>query len=430
VKALIGAGAVLRVVATLGVTPTVYVDSIEYRGVALLGGHRRPWTVPLLHAMVGDGAARVVAHALLGAAAWSALAVAVAAVVEHRGVRLVAAAAVIGTGLTTSVTNYDATITSETVAVSLTVLLVAAWLRIATAGLTPLRAAALLGVAVLFAFTRNDHPLLLALNAVPAAVVVLRTRERRWAAVAGGLLVISAWGVLAANRNDEIERFNLAMVMANRIVPDEDFLRWFTERDMPLPRGVQPGVGLPGGDTTLAFADDPAWNRWAGRDGRSTYIRFLAVHPHHLLLEPWPDVLGLRSTTLEPPQRPTVLLSPGEGYGRVHPVLPPPVESVLWGPGEPGSIVVALAGLTAAAVAGGAAAELRHPRRAVARLGPARLVAGAALVLGVGHMLLVWHASPIELGRLAMVPATTVHVAVLVLVAVTVDRRVSSNSRF
>jgi hypothetical protein len=49
-------------------------------------------------------------------------------------------------------------------------------------------------------------------------------------------------------------------------------------------------------------------------------------------------------------------------------------------------------------------------------------VAVAALVLAAAHLLLVWLASPNELGRLALAPATTVHAAPLVLVAVTADR--------
>lgn len=422
-RAVVGAGVVLRIVATLGVTPTVYVDSAEYRGIALFGGRRRPWTVPALHAVVGDGVARVLAHAVLGAAAWAALALAVAAALEHRVVRVVAAAAVMGTGLTTTVTNYDATITSETVAVSLTALLIAAWLRLAVTPKTGW-AVALLVIAVLFAFTRNDLPWLLLVAAVPAVVAAVRTSARAWTAVVAGLLLVSAWGILAASRNDEIERFNLAMVVANRIVPDAAYLEWFTDDGMPLPSGVRPVVGLAGGDTTLAFADDPAWNRWAGDAGRTTYVRFLLAHPRHLLLEPWPDVLGVRSTTLEQAKTPTVLLSPGDAYGRVHQVLPAPVESLLWGPGDAGSVVVAVAGLTAYAIP-----RLRRPRRLAARLGPARLVAAGALAVGVGHLVVVWHASPIELNRLAMVPATVVHVSVLILVAVTIDRRLTPTTR-
>lgn len=421
-KAVLGTGAVLRVVATLGIAPTVYVDSAEYRGVALFGGNRRPWTVPLLHAAVGDGTARVLAHAVLGAAAWCALAFVVARGLRHRAAQVVTSAAVMGTGLTTSVANYDATITSETVAVSLAVALFAAWLHLASAP-TPRAGVLLVLSAVLFTFTRNDHPLLIAASALPAALVAVRLRSRVWAGVAAALVVVAAWGIAAAERNDEIARFNLAMVMANRIVPDPELLDWFVDDGMPLPDEA----GKPGTDTTLAFASDRAWNRWASDEGRLTYARFLLTHPHHLLLEPWPDVLGVRSTSLEVRPRPTVLLSPGDAYGRVHRVLPGAVESLLWGPDDAGALTVAVAGLAAVAVLRGGWRDLRRPSRAVTRLGPARCVAAGALVLAAGHLLLVWHASPIELGRLAMVPATLVHVGVLVLVAETADRQIVPN---
>lgn len=407
-------GAILRLLAVVGVTPTVYVDSVEYRGVAFLGGHRRPWTVPLLHALVGDGAARVVAHALIGAAAWAALALAVAEVLRHPVARVVSAAAVMTIGLVAPVASYDATITSETVAISLAVLLLAAGLRLAVEPSVG-RTVALLAVAVPFTFTRNDHPLLVTVVAVVAGYVAVRSGQRAWRVAAVGLVVVSAWGWYAVGRNDEIERFNLALVVANRVLPDAGATAWFTEHGMPLPDGVEPVVGLVGGDTVLALAEDSTWNRWAAESGRSTYGRFLLTHPRRLLFDPWPDLFGLRSTTLETAPPPVVLLAPGDRYGRLHPVVPDPVEALLWGGGNAAPVLVA--GSTLAAMA------VRRRRGLLARLGPARAVAGTALVVACGHLLVVWHASPLELGRLAMVPATVIHAALLVAAAVTVDNR-------
>ena len=409
-------GAVLRLVAVVGIEPTIYVDSSEYRGVALLGGNRRPWTVPLLHALVDDGPARVVAHALLGAAAWGALALTVATLVHNRRVRLVATGSVMALGLVAPVTNYDTTITSETVAISLTVLLIACWLRFVTSPSIG-RAAAVVAVTVPFAFTRNDHPLLIGITAAVAAVLAVRRPERAWAVLAVGLIVTTAWSWFALGRNDDIARFNLALVVGNRIVPDVEATEWFTDRGMPLPSQVEPGVGVAGGDTVLTLAGDRRWNQWAREDGRSLYGRWLLTHPHQLFLEPWPDLFGLRATTLEEQGRSTALLAPGDRYGRVRAVVPEPVDSVLWGAGTAAPVVLAGAGLAAAA--------WPPRRRMLRRLDPARAVAAAGVVIGCGHVLLVWHASTNELGRLAMVAATTIHVSLLVLLAVTIDRRLA-----
>ena len=417
VRAVVAIGVVLRLVATVGVTPTVYVDSGEYRGVALLGGNRRPWTVPLLHAIVGDGAARVIAHALLGAAAWGALAYTVATLVQHPRLRVVAAGCVMTLGLVSPIVNYDTTITSESVAISLAVLFVVTWLRVLTTP-TVARAAAVVAVAVPFAFTRNDHPLLVGLGALVAMALSLRLPERAWTVLAVGLIVTTAWSWYALGRNDEIARFNLALVVANRVVPDVEALEWFTDRGMPLPATVEPEVGVVGGDTVLTFADDRAWNEWARADGRGTYGRWLLTHPDELLLEPWPDLFGLRDTTLEAQRPTTVLLAPGDRYGRLRPVVPEPVESLLWGGGTAAPVLLAGAGLVAAAVP--------LPRGRWRRLGPARAFAAVGVVVGCGHLLLVWHASTNELGRLAMVAATTIHVSLLVLVAITIDRRLAA----
>lgn len=411
--AILVAGAALRIVAVVGIEPTVYVDSGEYRGVALFGGRRRPWTVPLVHAVVGDGLARVMFHAVLGALAWAALAVAVAEVVRHRGARLVAAGAVMAMALATPVTNWDTTITSESVAVSLTVLLLATLLRFASAPSVG-RAGAVAVAAVFFAFTRNDHPLLVTVIAVLAVAVALRRRRRAWAVLAAGLVVVSVWSVGAWRRNDEIERFNLALVIANRVLPDGEDRRWFEARGMPIPAEV----GRPGVDAVEALTDDTRWNRWAADRGRAAYLRFLVTRPRRLLFEPWPDVLGLRSTSLEADVTPTAMLSPVDRYGRVHPVLPQPVEALLFGPGNAGSVLLGLAVVGAAAVARG--------RRALPR--PGAVVAVVALLVAGGHLLVVWHASPNELGRLAMVAATTAHVATLVLVAVSADHLIDART--
>jgi hypothetical protein len=405
------AGAILRLVAVVGITPTIYVDSGEYRGVALLGGRRRPWTVPLLHAVVGDGVARVIAHALLGVAAWAALAYAIAETLEHPRVRLGAVAAVMTMGAVAPVANYDTTITSESVAVSLAVLLFAALLRLArlpTVG----RAVAVLVVAVPFAFTRNDHPYLVAVLAAITAVLAVRRRPVAWAVVAVGLIATSTWSLYAAGRNDEIARFNLALVVANRVLPDVDATEFFVDRGMPLPT-----IDV-GDDTVLTLADDDDWNEWAGEEGRRTYVRWLVSNPRHLVLSPWPDLLGLRSTTLEGDRLPTVMLAPNDRYGRVHQVVPEPIEALLWGGTGAAPVLLAAVGL------GVAAARRRLPP------GDAmRAVGVGALVIAIGHVVVVWHSSPLELGRLAMVAATTMHVALLLLVATTVDGWVRSLRR-
>lgn len=398
---LVLAGMALRLLAVVGITPTVYVDSVEYRGVALLGGERRPWTVPLVHALVDDGSARVVFHAVLGACAWAALAVALSEALRTRAVRLAGTAAVMAMGASTAVTNWDTTITSETVAVSLTVVVFALWIRFATSPSVG-RAVALVGACVPFAFTRNDHPVLVSGMAVVALALAARNRRRSSVVLAIGLVSISAWSVAAWRQNDEIERFNLALVIANRVIPEPERLEWFVGRGMPLPReAVEPGA-----DAVLALADDAEWDDWAGSDGSGVYLEFLIHHPRHFLLGPWPDLFGRVGTSLEPTSVPTVMLSPADRYGRVHQVLPDPVEEVAFAPGNAGSVLVSLFGVAAVGVVRGR----RWP-------GPEAVLAAAALCFAAGHLLLVWHASPNELGRLAMAPATTVHVATLSLVA-------------
>ena len=414
----------LRLVAVVGVTPTVYVDSGEYRGVALLGGNRRPWTVPLLHALVGDGAARVVAHAVLGAGGVGGP----GARARRRraapgGLQVAAAARAWPWASSPPIVNYDTTITSESVAISLAVLLVR--------GVAPPRASrrrwagrrrSLAGGRVLFAFTRNDHPIAARCprrwspSSSPSGCP-----ERAWAVLAVGLVVVVR--VELVRRRAATTRSPASTSPSSSPTgscPTPSTTEWFTDRGMPLPRGVEPGVGLVGGDTVLAFAGD----RRVERVGRATTgarptASWLLTHPHQLLLEPWPDLFGLRGDDPRGSRRRRRCCSrPATATAASARSLPDAGRVGACGAAATAAPVVLAGCRSRPPSPSSAGAGLLAPRWAPVR--------GAwrpwRLVLAAGHLLLVWHASPIELGRLAMVAATTIHVSLLVLLAITLDR--------
>lgn len=416
-----GTFVVLRVLAVVGLHPYRYVDSIDYDTLDFSGRSRRPWATPLLYQFAGEDPVRVFAQAGVGAVCWLVLALEVAALVAHRWVQRGAFVVVLALGLTTSITNWDTAMLSESLAVSTTALLLAALLH--AARVQTMRSAVLVALATLWwAFTRQNHTVLLGL--VVATLVVLVAgqwrRDRRFprftAALAGGVVVVALLAAVSYGRSPEIRRFNLAMVIGQRVITDPERLTWFVDEGMPLPEVVVPGQPI---FPEPLLADDE-FEDWIADDGNATYARFLLTHPWYALTEPLEDFVADRPSYADPPRVDETMLSTAEAYGSARQMLPEPLDRVLWDPGGTGTILLALV-----VVLGTTAWRWR-----IDGWDERWLVPLLAIVLQWPALTVVWHASTAELGRLALISAVALRIGLLVQVALLLDdwlmyRRVS-----
>ncbi|HEY2333314.1 MAG TPA: hypothetical protein VGH94_15460, partial [Acidimicrobiales bacterium] len=391
--AAMAATVVLRVVAVVGRHVYFYVDSIDYETLDFTGRARRPWVTPLLFWLVRDAHARVLFQAVIGAGAWVVLAAEVGACIQDRTVRRLAVLGILALSLTTSITNWDTTMLSESLALSSTALLIAAFLRFSrkpSAG-----AVAFVAVAsVLWVFTRQTSLLIDWLVVASAAVALIvtvvrrRTVPRTGAVLVGVLFVVAVMATISYGRNDEVRRFNLAMVVGARVVTDAEALHWFRGHGMPLPDTVIPGFPV-APEPLLA---DPAFASWVDRDGLSTYVQFLVEHPWATLTAPLEDLVTHRTSYADPPTHDETMLSTADAYGSSRPVIPEPLETLLFDPGGTGTV---LAGLVAVLVLTG----LSWQREGWDRRW---LVPLLAVVLQWPALTIVWHTSTAELGRLAL----------------------------
>lgn len=398
---------VLRLVAVLGIHLYLYFDSAEYDVVDFTGRSRRPWATPFFYALLPDDpTAMIVAQAVLGAVSWTVLALAAAAWFRDRRVQLGVAVTIAALGLTTSVTNWDVTKLSESLALSLTAMVVAAWLNLVRRPVTG-TAVLVLVVSLPWVFVRQSL-MPTAWMLVAAAVIGLgwtwfrRGRDndtwRSLAVVAAGLLLLCGVATASYGQNQEIVRHNLTVIVMNRMAPDADRLEWFVDEGMPLP--ASGGLGFDD------FDQDPTFQRWVADEGSATYVRFLLAHPWYAATEPLDDFVYARPSYQDEVLPQATMLSPGEGYGSARPVLPDVVEQFLFGPGQTGVVIAALAGVVVWSL---------FRRRWIDR----RWIVPLALAaLAVGGLYAAWHGATPELPRLATVAAVALRIALILQIAV------------
>lgn len=372
----------VRILLALSVPVYRHPDSASYQvAPSFIGAHSRPWVVPLTYQFV-DGRGVVAFQAALSAAAFVALALAIASTMIDRRVRVGVMSAVLLLGLAPRVTVWDASLTSESIALSLTALLLAAltWIN-------RLPGWALVLVFTLWLFARDAHVYLGVL--VFVSVLPWAWRHRRYAVV-GGMGVALAWAALATQNDDTIESYNVTLNIAWHAGRDPEMFRWFVEQGMP-PSNAFGNLNFDGRQAELL--NDSRFFEWARTDGPSTYTRYLATHPG-FTLSAFNSVFGNGGADAE-----AMVDSPKLNIGE-SPVGP----WFVW-PREASLYTVVLTLLAAGALLIG-----RRP-----------VIPIVMLASTLPHALLVYHGSPWELARHSVVLSFVLVVSSCWLIADAVD---------
>ena len=362
----------------------------------------RAWTVPLLYKLLPDtDAALTTGQLVLSLICWAALAGAVARCLRPAAWRVVAFAAVLAFSMSFAIIRWDRLVLSESVSISLTALVVAAWLELLR---LPRRSAVVgvLAASLLWVFTRDTNGVLVLLTALPVLVWVARPGRlgRRWAAaLAAGLGAIFAANLAASGSEEAQLRRNdrpMLHVVGRRVLIHPEQERFFRARGMPAPpprvRRYRKQLAAIG-DT---IPSDPATDRflrWVRERGRATLARYLITHPRAALR----PVVKYRKRLLSGV---TVgYLPPG-----ARPLLPEPLASVVY-PNRVRSVLSWLGIVGAAALVAALAGLAR----------PTWLVAVGVILLQLPHAMLVYHGDTLEIARHAVVMAIMLRLGILLL---------------
>ena len=418
--------------------PLVWQDSLSYQASgansltsrALWAGYRPPVT-PLLWKVSGTLTSFVVVQTVVSILAWTALAVVVGRLARRGWPQLLAGGLVLGFAMTTPIVQWDRSVLSESISLSLLALLFATAITWARRPTWP-RSAAFVGVALVFAATRDTQIWVVALLALALGAFAawhtwrasgptgrpagrpVGTRDRRpdprdvvrvaWVAAALAVVVLlTGWSSASAHRTQQ----NLVNVYAVRVFPYVERVDWFADHGMPDARALRtlaraakgtdgnaPYVGVDLGAPQFA-----ALNRWLRDDGASTYLEWLVTHPGY--------VLG------EPLQRPERTFNNAEGhltfYAAPDRTDVPLADTFLY-PAWFFAFAAALAAFAGSLVTG--RWRLREWQMVVL-LG----------VLGLLHMLIAWHGDGMEVTRHAAIGNVQARLAVILALGLLLPRR-------
>jgi len=388
-------------------------DSIGYRGtpggptaglVSLTGDAIRPWTVPALYAAVGSDAARAAAQVGASIVAWLALALVVARQVTRPALAAGAFVTLLVVACTWGVIVWDLAILAESLALSLGVGLVAAWVC-HLARPSWLTAAMVVGLSTLWLFTRLQHLPVIAAAALAALVLALGPHRRAvGATTAVGLVALTAWGfavlgpqdrAYAARDGHDVSLFGETFALNLRfvILPDAEATRWFRDRGMPDPVGLE---AHPRADTIHVdawetwpdffsrYRADADLRSWVESDGRRAFTEWTVANGPGLAMRFGSEV----DEVLVPP-------ASSLGYAFPEPILPGPVAALV--APEAGSGRVPFVVLLVLVIGAGLTA-----RRRVRGSRPLLGVGAATLALSGAGLFLAWLGSPVEYARHAV----------------------------
>lgn len=411
----------LQVYAVVGIPPGRWPDSVSYDHLSLTGADSRLPTVPLVYKIFPEDWLRVAVQVVLAAIAWWVLAAVASRLLRDRRARAGLRAVLLLIGLAEPVLNWNSVILSESIALSLTALLVAA--AISFAGERTVRSTVLLLVALLFwMFTRQPHVLMVVLIAVVLVVTALRaSANRRLAALAAaGAVLIALAGLAEEHRNQTLSRASIGSIIQGRMLPNEQRTFWFVGQGMPYSLKIQSYAGKP----FHREGEDPTYLRWIDEHGTATYLKYVFLHPGYTLVDPVAYFPGEQQSyrfrnassfaSLEPNPIPA-MLSPVVDYGRHRNVLPSVVDKLLFDQGSAADVLVLFCFAVALAL---------YARRRFGpdpRLAVPILVALAAVPLGY----IVWLSGGESLGeldRLSMVTAVSARIGLWIVLFTAADR--------
>ena len=412
----------LQAICVAGLPTPPYPDTAYYMQLSFTGQYEMLPTVPLLYHLTLTDPLRMAAQVVIAAICWWVLASVASRMVKDRRVRLGLRLVLLALGVVGPIVQWNSVLLSESLEMSLTALLVAAWMAYQQQPRAKTAAAALV-VTVFWTFTRQAQlSLVLAITAIALLNAVMHRRDLVRIVVVLVLVLTSVAGLALIGRNRTFSMKVLSDIVEDRILVNSSYTSWFIAHGMPYSSAIQSSAG---GSFGTVLQNTPVMASWLVAKGTRTYVLFVLSHPDYTLLGALPYFSGEKPSLLvapnpvyasiQPDPTPS-LLSPDANWARHRSVLPAVIEELLFQQGQFGDV------LALASVGGLLLVVARRYRRRDSRLWVPGMLAASV----IPQVYLVFLTGGVgELDRLAMPVAVSARIALWLIVGFAADRILS-----
>ena len=255
----------------------------------------KPWGAAVFYKLVGVSPSGIdLAQTLFSIFAWLMLAWAFSQIIRNYWLRVIVFFFILGFSLASSVQLWNHVIQSESLSISLMVLILATWLLLAKKW----HWAIFTLLIFLFAWwigTRETNIYLSLLVAGSLALIGLFYKKQRFYWILSILIVIFSYQNVQISKMLTMKRwlYPLTNIVLYRILPNEEFLAYFAEENMPISPELLALSGNFAHDDDFALFNSRALNdaeTWMLKSGKKVYIQFLLTHPIYTLKSPWENL--------------------------------------------------------------------------------------------------------------------------------------------
>jgi len=275
----------------------LYGASLDLNDPAFFS-ERRPWGILLIYKILGNSQTAIEIFQLsLSAVAWLWLSWTFVRSLKNQWIKLTGFVVTLGFSLSPIVQLWNHTVLSESLSISLLVLILAVFVQLSQQW-KPRYLFWLILFFVLWMSFREANAYIALFVALALLIMGFARQTFRaywWLSFFIGVAFLVNYQLSSAYG---LPRWALplAEVITHRILPDQEYLEYFSDNGMPVTPELMALSGKNANSDNYAIINDSKlkrFSRWLFNDARDVYVKFLQTHPGYTIKSPLADIKAL-----------------------------------------------------------------------------------------------------------------------------------------
>jgi hypothetical protein len=366
---------------------------------------RRPWAILLIFKLLGSSEAAIEIFQLsLSTFAWLFLAWTFIRTIKKWWGILIGFTLILGYSLTPSVQIWNHAVLSESTSISFMILLLATFISLSLRWSWRSFLLASL-VAILWMSIREANTYICLLGALVLIILGLSRKNLRvyWLL---SLIILGTFAInyqLSAAYGLPRWALPLAEVITHRILPEREYLEFFSENGMPVSTELMAFSGKNANSQNYAIINSNKFrkfSKWLFSEGKNVYVKFLLAHPLYTIESPLENIRVLLAADY----------LDGIPIPRYTPALPRQVNDLFY------PINWFWSYLWISLFASGAIIANNFRTR-----NEPLWIIFIFLLLSVPHLYLIWHGDALDVARHAVIANVQYHIGFILIVILFLD---------